>query len=279
MEHGVELFENERQRRRCLQSGEDMKKMLSKLKQVTDTVGNDRGGLTRIELTRDVFEEAVGRLFTRTVMLVEQALSSIGMKAKDIDHVALVGGSTRMPHVRELLADFFGFEPTSCGNVDECVALGAALFAKKAAQVEEVCNHSYGTLAIVEDAATGNMEYCNTVVIRKDTPIPCTASQTYVTSEDNEQNIEVEITQGEDTDPKYVDVIGRIILEVPPGRPAGCEVTVTYGYEENQRVHATVKDERSGRIKEVAITYEGAGVLSEDEIDRKAAYFERLRIE
>ncbi len=279
LEHGVELFENERQRRRCLQSGEDMKKMLSKLKQVTDTVGNDRGGLTRIELTRDVFEEAVGRLFTRTIMLVEQALDSVNLKPKDIDHVALVGGSTRMPHVRDLLAEFFGFEPTSCGNVDECVALGAALFAKKAAQVEEVCNHSYGTLAIVEDAATGNMEYCNTIVIAKNTPLPCTSSQTYVTSEDNESNIEVEITQGEDSDPKYVDVIGRIMLEVPPGRPAGCEVTVTYGYDENQRVHATVKDERSGRTKEVAITYDGAGVLQDDEIDRKAAYFQNLRIE
>jgi len=66
---------------------------------------------------------------------------------------------------------------------------------------------------------------------------------------------------------------------VPPGRPAGCEVTVTYGYDENQRVHATVKDERSGRVQEVAITYEGAGVLSDDEVDRKMAYFERLRIE
>lgn len=279
IEHGVELYENERQRRRCLQSGEDMKKMLSKLKQVTDTIGNDRGGLTRIELTRDVFEEAVGRLFTRTLLLVEQALDSVNLRAKEIDHVALVGGSTRMPRIRQSLYEYFGFEPTSCGNVDECVALGAALFAQRAAQVEEVCNHSYGTLAIVEDAATGKMEFMNTSVIAKNTPIPCSASQTYVTSEDNEQRIDVEITQGEDPDPKYVDVIGRITLEVPPGRPAGCEVTVTYSYDENQRVHATVKDERSGRVKEVAITYQGAGVLSDDEVDRKAAYFERVHIE
>jgi molecular chaperone DnaK len=201
------------------------------------------------------------------------------MKPKDIDHVAMVGGSTRMPRVKEMLADFFGFEPTSCGNVDECVALGAALFAQKAADVEEVCNHSYGTLAIVEDLATNQLRYCNSIVIHKNTPIPCSASQTYVTSEDNEEHIEVEITQGEDDDPKYVDVVGKITLEVPPGRPAGCEVTVTYSYDENQRVHATVKDERSGRVKEVAISYQGAGVLNDDEIDRKAAYFERLRIE
>jgi molecular chaperone DnaK len=278
-EHGVALYENERQRRRVLQSGEDMKKMLSKLRQVTDTVGSEKGGLTRIELTRDVYEDAISRLLTRTLMLVEQSLSSAGFTPKDIDHVALVGGSTRMPRVREILATYFGFEPTSCGNVDECVALGASLFALKGAQVAEVCNHSYGTLAILEDAATGEEIYANSIVIPKNTPIPCQQSQTYVTSEDNESTIEVEITQGEDSDPKYVDVIGQIILEVPPNRPAGCEITVTYAYDLNQRVKVTVKDEQTGKVSAVAITYQGEGVLSDEEVERKRAYFEQIRIE
>lgn len=278
-EHGVALYENERQRRRVLQSGEDMKKMLSKLRQVTDTVGNEKGGLTRIELTRDVYEEAVSRLLTRTIMLVEQSLRSAGLGPKDIDHVALVGGSTRMPRVREMLKTYFGFEPSSCGNVDECVALGASLFAMKGAQVSEVCNHSYGTLAILEDAATGEEIYANSIVIPKNTPIPCQQSQTYVTSEDNEQRIDVEITQGEDTDPKYVDVIGRIVLEVPPNRPAGCEITVTYAYDMNQRVKATVKDEQTGKVTAVAISYQGEGVLSDEEVERKRAYFDQVRIE
>jgi molecular chaperone DnaK len=278
-EHGVELFENERQRRRALQAGEDIKKMLSKLKLVTDTIGNDRVGLTRIEISRDVFEEAMSRLFMRTRMLVEQALDSVGLKPKDVDHVCMVGGGTRMPRVKEMLADIFGFEPIACGNVDECVALGAALFAKKAAGIQEVCNHSYGTLAIVEDAATGQETYMNSIVIPKNTQIPCEQTQIYLTSEDNEQKIEVAITQGEDTDPKYVDVIGKIILEVPPGRPAGCEVAVTYGYDANQRVKAHVTDVRSGKSKEVNVTYQGDGVLSDDDIERKRAYFERVRIE
>jgi molecular chaperone DnaK len=278
-EHGVDLYENERERRRCLQSGEDMKKMLSKLRNVSDTIGNAKGGLSKIELTRDTFEDSVGRLFTRTLMLVEQALSSVGLKPTDIDHVALVGGSTRMPRVREMLTKYFGFEPTSCGNVDECVALGAALFAQKGGSVEEVCNHSYGTLALVEDAETQELKYCNTIVIPKNKPIPCTESQTYVTSEDNEQRIEVEITQGEDEDPRYVDVIGKIVLEVPPGRPAGCEITVSYSYDENQRVRASVRDELTATTREVQVSYEGAGVLSDDEVDRKTAYFERVRIE
>ena len=132
---------------------------------------------------------------------------------------------------------------------------------------------------MVYNAKTKEEKLMNSIVIPKNTPIPCSQSQTYVTSEDNEELIEVEITQGEDTDPKYVDVIGRISLEVPPNRPAGCEITVAYSYDENQRVQATIKDERSGKVKHVAITYEGAGVLSDEEVERKRAYFERIRIE
>ncbi len=278
-QHGVALYENERQRRRVLQSGEDMKKILSKLRQVTDTVGNEVGGLTRIELTRDVYEEAISRLLTRTLMLVEQSLQSANLSPQDIDHVALVGGSTRMPRVREILRQFFGFEPTSCGNVDECVALGAALFAQNGAQVSEVCNQSYGTLALLEDAATGEAIYANSIVIPKNTPIPCQHSQTYLTSEANEQRLEVEITQGEDSDPAYVDVIGRISLELPPNRPAGCEITVTYAYDINQRVQATIKDELTGQVTAVAISYQGEGVLSDEAVARQRLAFEAIRIE
>lgn len=277
--HGVGLWDSELERRRVLQSGEDLKKMLSKLRLASETVGNPAGGMARIELSREDFEVAVSRLFTRTILLVEQALDSVGLAAADIDHVALVGGGTRMPRVRTMLQEYFGKEPVNCGNVDECVALGAALFAKKGADVQEVCNHSYGTLALVEDAATGKQTYANTVVIPKNTPIPCEKSQTYVTSEDNEESIDVEITQGEDTDPRYVDVVGRISLKVPRNRPAGCEVTVTYHYDENQRVHAQVLDERSGKVTEVAVTYEGVGVLTDEQIEKRREQFAGMRIE
>jgi molecular chaperone DnaK len=277
--HGVGLWDSELERRRVLQSGEDLKKMLSKLRLASETVGNPAGGMARIELSREDFEVAVSRLFTRTILLVEQALDSVGLAPADIDHVALVGGGTRMPRVRTMLQDYFGKDPVNCGNVDECVALGAALFAKKGADVQEVCNHSYGTLALVEDAATGKQTYANTVVIPKNTPIPCEKSQTYVTSEDNEESIDVEITQGEDTDPRYVDVVGRISLKVPRNRPAGCEVTVTYRYDENQRVHAQVLDERSGKVTEVAVTYEGVGVLTDEQIEKRREQFAGMRIE
>lgn len=278
-ERGTDLFSDERQRRRVLKAGEDAKKMLSKLKHVSDTIGNDKDGIAQVKLSRDVFETAVGRLMLRTEMLVEQALNEAGLNSSEIDHIVLVGGSTRIPSVREMLERKFGVAPRSCGNVDECVALGAALFAKYGTQVKEVCNQGYGTLAIIENVETGEEVFQNSIVIPKNTPIPCAESQTYITSEEDERFIEVEITQGEDTDPNYVDVIGKITLEVPPGRPAGCEVTVTYSYDENQRIRALIQDRDSGRSQNVAISYKGEGILTESQVDEMAAYIGTLRIE
>lgn len=253
--------------------------MLSKLRTVTDTVGNRQVGLARIELSRDVFEEAVSGLLERTVMLVEQALDALGLLPGDIDHVVLVGGSTRIPRVRAALAEKFGFAPLSCGNVDECVALGAALSSRDWRHVAEVCNQSYGILALLENPETGEQQVRNSIIIAKNTPLPCSRTQTYVTSEDNESIIEVDVTQGEDEDPRYVDVIGRLTLKVPPGRPAGCAVTVTYSYDENQRVRSSVLDQQSGKSTEIDIDYRGKGVLTEKQIRRKSSMLRQIRVE
>lgn len=275
----AELVTDERQRRRVLHAAEDAKKMLSKLQRVNDTIGNDMNGIARIDLTRELFERLISNLLTRAIMLVEQALASVNLQPRQIDHVVLVGGSTRIPKVKSTLEKFFGKPPKSCGNVDEAVALGAALFAKKSSRVREVCNASYGTLAYVVNARTGEEGVRNSVVIAKNTPIPCSKTQVYLTSEPNERFIEVDITQGEDEDPRYVDLIGKITLEVPPNRPAGCEVAVTYSYDENQRVRALVVDKNSGRSQEVAVTYKGAGILTDEELRARRTMLKQLRIE
>jgi molecular chaperone DnaK len=275
----ADLCTDERQRRRVLHAAEDAKKMLSKLQRVNDTIGNDTNGIARIDLTREQFEKIISKLLTRSIMLVEQALAGVKLHPKDIEHVVLVGGSTRIPKVKTALEKFFGKAPKSCGNVDEAVALGAALFAKKSAKVREVCNASYGTLAYVVNAKTGEEGVRNSIVIAKNTPIPCSKTQVYVTSEPNERFIEVDITQGEDEDPRFVDVIGKITLEVPPNRPAGCEVAVTYSYDESQRVRALVVDKQSGRSQEIAVTYKGAGILSEEELKKRGTMLRQLRIE
>ncbi len=277
---GAKLFTDERHRRRVLQTTEDAKKMLSKLQRVNDTVANDKNdGIARIDLSRESFEKLIRHMLTRTVMLVEQALDSANLKTSEIDHVVLVGGSTRIPKVKTVLEKMLGKVPKSCGNVDECVALGAALFAKKSARIQEVCNASYGTVAMVYNAKTGEEKLMNSVVIPKNTPIPCSRTQVYQTSEDNERVIEVDVTQGEDEDAKFVDIIGRITLEVPANRPKGCEIAVTFSYDENQRVRALVLDKQSGRSREVAVSYKGAGVLSDEDLKRKSAHLRTMRIE
>ena len=75
------------------------------------------------------------------------------------------------------------------------------------------------------------------------------------------------------------DLIGKITLEVPPNRPAGCEVAVTYSYDENQRVRALVVDKQSGRSQEIAVTYRGAGILTEEELKKRGTMLRQLRIE
>lgn len=275
----TELYADEWQRRRMLQTIEDSKKMLSKLQLIRDTISNSTHGNYTIELTRETFEVIISRMMTRAVMLVEQALSSIKLQPTDIDHVVLVGGSTRIPKVKQVLERMFGKPPEFCGNVDEAVALGAALFARHAANIQEVCNTSYGTLAYVVNARTGEEGVQNSIVIPKNTPLPCSFSEIYTTSEADEQEIHVDITQGEDHDPRYVDVIGRITLEVPPGRPAGCEIKVTYSYDENQRVRAVVLDRQTGISKEIAVNYKGKGVLTDEELENRGSTLRQLRIE
>lgn len=277
---GVDLLDGEQLRWQGLEATEQIKWLLSEHDSVATGVGSGNNGDVDIELSRGDFEQAVERQLLRSMMLVEQALDSAGIRAADLDHICLAGGSTRIPMVRTLLEQTLGKAPESCANVDECVALGAALFAgRKGGGVKDVANTSYGTLALIHNAATGEERLMNRVVIPKDTPLPCEFSQTFETSEDGEQEITVDITQGEDEDPRYVDVIGRVSLQVPPGRPAGCRISVFYRYDTGQRVHATIVDHDSGLSHQGTIQYEGRGILSENEIRMRGSYLRELPIE
>lgn len=278
-QHSAPLAKTKNHRERILQTCEEAKKMLSKLHKVTETVANESGTIARIEVTREQFEHAIDHLLVRTEMLVEQAMNSAGLTPRKIDHTVLVGGSTRLPAVHELLEKMTGQPPVSCGNVDECVALGAALFARKASTIREVANAGYGTLALVDDESTGDVVFQNSIVIPKDTPLPCECSQTYLTTEDNEQKIEVEITQGDDPHPRYVDLIGKVTLEVPPDRPAGCPVTVTFSYDVSQRVRAHILDHTTGLSQELDLVYQGAGVADDQTISKTKDYLDGQRIE
>lgn len=191
----------------------------------------------------------------------------------------------------------FGFAPDAAVNVDECVALGAALHAgltmlrEKPDEVPagiagglrdinltDVCNHSYGTICAPVDKETGRRIIQNYIILRKNTPLPCEASQMFYTLSEGQTEIEVTITQGEDTAPEYVNKIATHKFELPPDRPAGCQIKVAYRYDVNQRMHCKFEDIESGRILEVDFCLDQEGKMSESDIRQKSKGLELFKV-
>ena len=276
---------------------EDIKKILSKRpvakKMLYGTAGN-----MRIEITRDMFEKAIAPLMSRIDILLEVALEEASLKPSQIDKVLLVGGSSRIPIVQQRLEKLFGFAPETAVNVDECVALGAALHAGLAMQREnpdivpagiatglsdikltDVCNHSYGTICAPIDKETGQRVIKNLIILNKNTPLPCHESQTFYTVSENQTELEITVTQGEDDSVGYVNEIATHKFELPEGRPAGCPVKVTYSYDMNQRMHCKFEDVESKRTLEIDFSLDQQGQVTQEEIKQEAEQLDTLKIE
>ena len=251
---------------------EDVKKTLSRRPSAKKILYGPAGTL-KVEISRDQFEQAISTLLTRTDILVEVALDEAKLRPANIHQVLLVGGSTRIPAVKARLERTFGFPPIAAVNVDECVALGAAIHAgltlirERPSEVPagvtgglvdirltDVCNHSYGTLCAPIDRETGRRTVQNRIILHKNTPLPCQQTQMFYTVRDGQTEIEVAVTQGEDSDPRYVNRIATYKFELPPDRPAGRPVKVTYSYDSNQRMHCHFEDVESGRVLDVDLS-------------------------
>ena len=283
----ADLIGSQEDRARYEDEAEDIKKTLSRRPIAKKMLYGPKGNM-RIEVTRQMFEQAISSLLARTDMLVEVALQEAQLKPSDIDTVLLVGGSTRIPSVQERLERTFGFAPATSVNVDECVALGAALHAGltmlrqkpedvpagivsglKDINLTDVCNHSYGTLCAPIDEETGRRVIENRIILKKNTPLPCEASQTFYTVKQGQDQIETTITQGEDTDPQYVNRIATQKFELPPDRPPDCPIKVTYGYDTNQRMHCKFEDIESGRALELDLSWDENAPQGQPENDAK----------
>jgi len=262
-----------------LDKAEALKIALSKRDVARTTIIHEDAGSCRIEITRSDFEERISNLLAKTEMLVETSLEDANLEASDIDQILLVGGSTRVPAVRESLRRLMGKEPNDSVNPDEAVALGAAIYAGlrssnlSASQREhlseikmsDVANHYYGTIAMNFDEERGTEELGVSIIIPKDTPIPAKKSRTFHTRHDGQTTVHVRITQsGEDVeDPQFVTPIHEGYFDLPPGRPAGRPITATYRYDENQTMHCEFKDEESGRTYEATLGPEKIGSAEE----------------
>jgi len=283
---GTELITCDEDRVKYEDEAEDTKKTLSR-RLVAKKILYGSAGNMRIEITREMFEQAIASLLSRTDILVEVALEEAGLEPGAIDKVLLVGGSTRVPAIQQRLEKKFGFTPEIAVNVDECVALGAALHAgltllrenPKAVStgitsglrdinLTDVCNHSYGTICAPFDKETGRRVIQNRIILKKNTPLPCEVSQMFYTISKGQTEVEVTITQGEDTDPKYVNKIATRKLELPPDRQSECPIKVTYSYDLNQRMHCEFEDLQSGRVLELDLSPDQNGKNSTNVTDK-----------
>jgi molecular chaperone DnaK len=284
-----DLIGSDEDRAKYEDEAEDIKKTLSR-RDVAKKMLYGPAGNMRVEITREMFEKAVSPLMDRADILVEVALGEAGLEPDGIDNVLLVGGCTRIPLVQQRLEKIFGRAPETAVNVDECVALGAALhagltmlrekpdavpvgIAKGLMDIDltDVCNHSYGTICAPIDKVIGRRVIQNRIILNKNTPLPCETSQMFYTLREGQAEVEVTITQGEGDDVEFVNKIATYKFELPPGRPAGCPIKVTYSYDVNQRMHCKFEDIESGRVLEVDLHLDRDGKMSKTDATEKDA--------
>ena len=226
---------------------------------------NDAGPQHLLEkLSRSEFEKITTDLVERTRKPVENALTDAGMKFSDIDHVILVGGSTRMPSVQELVKSLTGKDPHKGVNPDEVVASGAAIQAGVLkGDVKDVLLLDVTPLTLGVETKGGIM----TKMIERNTTIPTKRSEVFSTAENNQTQVEIHILQGEREMASGNKSLGRFTLTDIPAAMAGTpQIEVTFDIDANGIVNVNAKDLGTG--KEQAITITGGTALEDEEIDR-----------
>ena len=268
-DQAIDLSKDPMALQRLKEAGEKAKMELSTT-QTTDInlpfITADQSGPKHLNysLTRAKFEQLVDDLIQRTIPPMEQALKDAGIKPNEIDEVLLVGGSTRIPKIQEIVKKFFGKDPNKGVNPDEVVAIGAAVQgAVLTGEQKDVLLLDVTPLSLGIETLGG----VTTVLIPRNTTIPTKKSETFSTADDNQTTVEIHVLQGERELATYNKTIGKFQLTGIPPAPRGMpQVEVTFDIDANGILHVTAKDKATG--KEQKIRIEASSGLSDAEIDR-----------
>ena len=233
-----------------------IKKALSENENVSPRFFGKNGGLYKAEFSRSLFENLIDNEIQKVKMLVEGLLAENEIEPTSINHILLVGGSSRIPFFQKYLKELFGKEPKMLGNVDESVALGASISAMIRSGInlgdnvtlQDVCNHSYGTF--VFDPLQNKI--FNDIIIPKNSSIPLTKSKVYGLQRDAQTAIDASVTQGESSEKDEVNILSDGTIDLTGiDTKEGDEVLVEYSYDINQTMKCVFTHKKSGKKIEV----------------------------
>jgi molecular chaperone DnaK len=264
---GIDPRQNPAGAQRLLREAEDAKRALSAREATTISFEYAGQGI-RVPITRQHFETITADLLERTRFTTRNLLKEAGVGWGDITRLLLVGGSSRMPMVQNMLEQESGRKADRSLSLDEAVAHGAAIYAglllaseagsRPWVQVRNVYSHSLGVLGI--EKATGRRR--NKVMIPRNTPLPTTKRARFKTHRANQRAVEVKVVEGGDASGHNSTPVGKCVLrDLPPGLPAGTPVEVAFTYAENGRLEVTAR--LPDLNKEAALTIERESGLSD----------------
>ncbi len=268
--HGVDLREDRKALQRLTEAAERAKVELSSQKQTTIdlpyiTVIDDEPKHIQEKITRAKFEQLIEPIVDRTTQPCQQALEDADLEADDIDHVVLVGGTTRIPMVRDKVKDIFGKKPERGVDPMECVAFGAAMQAGiMSGDMEKDIVLLDVTPLTLSIETLGNRA---TPLIERNTTIPTKKTRTFTTAADNQTSVDIHVLQGERPMAEDNKSLGRFTLTGIPPAPRGTpQIEVTFDIDSNGILHVSAKDKGTGKEQSISIT--GSTKLSDDEIER-----------